>query len=103
MTNRDVVLYIPQFFVYDQAHSMSSAKALRYSSVRIISLISSILMKSGMSVHDSIRLMVMHMPGISSPIFVLWVCLESQSAVNSSGPGFYSTLMLYWCINSSIL
>ena len=33
--------------------------------------------QSGMSMHDCIALMVVHMPGMSSSLFVLWLCLES--------------------------
>ena len=42
-------------------------------------------MQSGMSVHDYIVLMVMHIPGISTFLFVLWVYLENHSAINSCG------------------
>ena len=52
-------------------------------------------MQSDMLVHDSIALMVMHMPGISLSLLVSWLCLDSQSAVNICGPGFYSILLLY--------
>ena len=60
-------------------------------------------MQSGMSMHDSIALMVMHLPGISSSPFVSWLCLDSQPMMNSYGPGLYSILMLFWSICSSIL
>ena len=59
--------------------------------------------KSGMSVHDSILLMAMHMPGISSSPFILWLCLDSQTIMNRCGPGVCGTLMFYWFIYSSIL
>ena len=43
----------------------------------------------------TIALIVMHMPGISSSLFVLWLCLDSQCAMNCCGPGLYSILILY--------
>ena len=58
-------------------------------------LISSAVMQSGMSLHESIALMVMHMPGICCVLFDSWLCLDSQSAMNNCGPGLYSILMLY--------
>ena len=45
-------------------------------------------MQFHMSMDDSIALIVMHMPGISSSLFVSWMCLDSQSAMNSCGPDF---------------
>ena len=51
----------------------------------------------------TIALMLMHMPGISSSLFVSWMYLDSQLVVNSCGPGFYNILMLYQCILNSIL
>ena len=57
--------------------------------------ISSVVMQSGMFVPDSIMLMVMHMPGICSSLFVSWLCLDSQSAMNSCGPGLYSIFRLH--------
>ena len=82
---------------------MSSAKELRCSSYTVIYLISYALMQSGISVHNSIMLMVMHMPGISISPFVYWLCFDSQPVMNRCGPGLYSILMLCWCIHSSIL
>ena len=38
-------------------------------STSVANLISSAVMQSGMNMHDSIALMVMHMPGISSSMF----------------------------------
>ena len=55
-------------------------------------------MQSGMSVHDSIALMGMHIPGISLSLFVSWLHLDSQSAISSYGPGLYTILVLYSCI-----
>ena len=38
------------------------------------------------------------MPGIPVSLFSLWFCLDSQDAMNRSGPGFfYKILTLYWC------
>ena len=47
---------------------------------------------SGMSIHDSTVLMVMHMPGISLSPYFSCFCPSSQSAMNSYGPGLYKTL-----------
>ena len=58
-------------------------------------------MQSGMFVNGSIALMFMHMPHISSCLFVSWLCMDSQSAMNTCGPGLYS--ILYWCIQSIFL
>ena len=35
-------------------------------------------------------------------LFVSWLCLDSQSVMNSCGPCLCSILMLYWCIHNSI-
>ena len=89
-------------FVDGRLWSMSSANALGCSSSKVTSLICSAFMQSGMSVHDSIVLMVMCMPAISSSLFVFWLCLDSQSVMNSSSPGLNSILM-YWFIHNTIL
>ena len=60
-------------------------------------------MHSGMSIHYSIALMIMHIHGISLPLFVSWLGLDNQSAMNSCGPGLHSIFMLYWWIYNSIL
>ena len=63
-----------------QLQSIKSTNALMYSSSMITSLISSAVMQSVLSVHDSIALMVIHMPGIS---FISWdVLLQVHSHVN---------------------
>ena len=64
-----------------------------YSSSNLDNLISSATMLSGMSMHDSIALMVMPMPGISSFLFLSLLCLDSQLAKNSCAPGLHSILM----------
>ena len=57
-----------------------------------------------MSLHDSIALMVRGMPHFSSSPSVSWLCVDSQSVMNSCSPCFfYSIIVLYWCIYSSIL
>ena len=76
---------VPQFFV--------NGKVLRCSSSKVTSLISCAVMQSGMSQHDSITLMVMHMPGISSSLF-FWLCLDSQFVMNTCSHGLYSILIL---------
>ena len=50
-----------------------------------------------------IALMVIHMPWISSSMFVSWLFFTSQSAMNIHGPGLFSILMLYLCILHSII
>ena len=50
-----------------------------------------------------ISLLVMHMLDIFFLSVCLWLCLVSQSVMNSCGFGLYSILMLYWCICSNIL
>ena len=42
-------------------------------------------MQSGMSMHDSIASIIMHIMGISSSIIVSWLCLHSQFSINSFG------------------
>ena len=56
------------------------------------------LVPFGLSMLGSIALMVMHMPGISSSLFVSWLCLDSQSAMNCCCTDVYSILMLHWQI-----
>ena len=73
-----------------QQQIISSANALRYSSSRVAVR----LLQSGMSVHVSIALILMCISGISSALFASWLCLNSQSVMNSCGPGLYSILML---------
>ena len=63
--------------------------------------ISSVVIQSGMSVHDSIALMVMHMPAVSSS--VSWLCLDSQSAMNNCVQGLFCILTIYWWILNDIL
>ena len=55
--------------------SMSSDSMPMCSSSSIAILISSAIMQSGMSMHDSIALIVMHMPRISSSLFCgcVWI------------------------------
>ena len=57
-----------------------------------------IAMQFGMSVSVSIALMLIFIPSISSSLFTLWFCLDSQSAMNRSGPGLKIIFTLYWWI-----
>ena len=59
-------------------------------------------MQSGMFVVVCMTSIFNCMPGISASLFSVWFCLESQSAMNRSGPGLYLILTLYWCILSSL-
>ena len=72
--------------------TISSARMSRCSSSNIAVLISSAVMKSCMSIHDSISLTVMDMPGISSSLFVSWLCEDSQPVMNGCNPGLYRIL-----------
>ena len=72
MTNKAAVLFVPPVFLDGQPESTSSTKVLRWSSSRVAYIISPAVMQSSMSVHDSIRLMVMWMPYISLFLFVSW-------------------------------
>ena len=56
-------------------------------------LMSSAVMQSGKSLHDSM-FMVIHMLCISLSLFLSWLCLESKSAMNNCGPDWYRTLYL---------
>ena len=58
--------------VNGQPYSTSSDSMPKCLLSSVAFLISSALMQSGMSMHDSIALVVMHMPGISSSLFVSW-------------------------------
>ena len=51
-------------------------------------------MQFGMYVVRCIALMFIFMAGISSSLFSLWFCLDSQSAMNRSDPGLYIILTL---------
>ena len=59
--------------------------------------------QSGMSVHDSIVLMVVHLLGISVSLFASSLCLDSQSVMNSCDPGLYSSLVLHLSFLNSAL
>ena len=57
-----------------QPQSSSSDSMPMCSSSSITILISSALMQSSMSMHDSVEVMVIHMPGISSSLFgCVWI------------------------------
>ena len=43
-----------------------------------------------------------YLDGNAHAISVLWLCLDSQSMMNSCRSGFYRILMLHWCFLSSI-
>ena len=59
-------------------------------------------MQSGMLIAVCMTLLFNSIPGISVSLLSVWFCLESQSAMNKSGPGLYMALTLYWCILSRI-
>ena len=86
----------------NQLCHMSSFKALRCSSSKSDSFISSAVMLSGKSVYDSIPSLNLCMPGISSSFYLL-LCLDCQLMMNSCGCGLYGILVLYQYIHSGIL
>ena len=55
-----------------------------------------------MLVVDCIALTPNYIPGISSYLFFLWFCLDSQFTMNRSGPGLYMILTQYWSILNRI-
>ena len=63
---------------------------------------SCIVIHSGMFVGVSQLLTFTCIPAISSSLSSLCFCLDSQSAMKRSWPGFYFMLTLYWCILRSI-
>ena len=67
----------------------------RYLSSRAAIFISSAVIQSGISVYESIALMVMHIPDISLSQFVSWLCLDSKYVMNSCDPVLCIILMLY--------
>ena len=73
-----------------------------YPSSGIAIHISSTLLQSSMSIHDTIALMLMHHAWDFFIFVCLMVCLDSMTAINVCGPGMCSILMLYWCILNSI-
>ena len=86
-------------FVDDQPWSTCSDWILKCLSSRFAIIISSVVMQSGMSKHDSTALMIMHIPGIL--LSQSHGCMDSQSAMNSCFPNLYHILMLYlWICNS---
>ena len=62
-------LFCTTAFASGQAETTNSARMPRYSSYTVAILLSSAVMQSGMSVHDSIALEVKHMPCISLSLF----------------------------------
>ena len=87
-------------FLDGQPYSAWSDRIPRCSSTRVTILISSVVMQSGVAVHD------IDGYGHTRYFFISvcpWLCLDSQSAMNSYSPGLYSILILYWWICNSIL
>ena len=85
-------------YIDGQPQGMSCNSMSMYSLSSIANYILSALMQSGMSVHDLNTLLIMYMPGISLSLSVSWLCMESQSTMNSCGPGLHNLLILYLCI-----
>ena len=55
-------------------------------------------MHSGTSVTTCTSSTLMSKPLMTSSLSSLWLCLDSQSAIKISGPGFYTILIMYWWI-----
>ena len=79
----------------EQPHNTYSDSISKFSLTIIANLISSAVMQFGVSVPDSIAFMVMLIPGISTSLFFSRLCLDSQAAMKSCGPGLHRTLLLY--------
>ena len=75
-------------FIDGQPWSTHSDSRPKCSSSRIATLTSLSIMQCGISVHYSIKFMVMHIHGISLSLFVSWLCLDSQSAIKELWPRF---------------
>ena len=80
------------FMIYD----WSSYKC---TSLVIASSISCIDVQTGRSTAVSNASMFMLRPHTSLSLFSLWLCYDSQSTMNSSGPGLFSLCTLYWCMH----
>ena len=74
----------------------------RCSSSTIVCWICDMDIHSGMSVVLCMASTLMSMSWISSSLPSLWLCCESQSAINISGPGLYRIWTLYWWIFNRI-
>ena len=82
----------PQVFLMAIHRVHSSDRMAICSTFRDALLISSAVMLPGMAMHDSIALMVMHIPGISLSMFVSYLCLDRQSVRISCAQAFTAFL-----------
>ena len=82
-------------YVDDNPCNIYSGRMPKCSLPSVASLIYSASMESGIFMHGSLELMVIHIGGISSSLFVSQVCLHSQSAMSSCHQGLYSILVQY--------
>ena len=69
------------------SHVLSKLRAHFFGHPMVAQLISSAFMHLGMSIYVSMAFMSILIPSVSSFLFSLWLCLDNQSAVNSSDPG----------------
>ena len=81
---------------------MYSIRCCRCWSWDVASYSSCIVIHCSMLAVNCIELILDHMPCISSSLFSLWFCLDSQSDINKSSPGLYIILTLCWCILNRI-
>ena len=81
--------FCPSAFIDGQLQSKYSESRLKCTLTRVATLISSAGMQSSVSVHDWY-----YMDGCAYIwyffVCMSWLCLGSQSAMNSYGPGLYS-------------
>ena len=80
-------------------YSMSCWRCCSYD---VTSFSSLNVIHSGTLVVNCMALMFICMPLISLYLFSSWFWLDSQSAMNKSGPRLFMILTLYWCILNRI-
>ena len=85
--------------IYGHPAMMYPLSHCKCSSYAVTCYIYAIDMYSGIFVDVCIASTLTSMPHISSYLFSVWLCLDSQSAMKNSGPGLYIILTLYWCIH----
>ena len=83
-------------FLCSQPFRIYAFSSCRCASLDVTSCISHIDVHTGKSTAVSVTLMSMLRPHISLSLFSSWLCHDSQSAVNSLGPGLYSMNTLCW-------
>ena len=105
MTSMAACLSVPQVCLMANCGLLLLIASLRihHLAMSVEFLLLSYIIQSSLSKHGCMMLMVMHMHRNCSSLFVSWLCLDNQSAMNNCDPGLYSVLMLYWCIPSRVV